>query len=231
MTGEKATAPNWLKWIHRAGYITTPIVIALLVWVLSVLIPEYMRMREGDADAIAASRTTTGPLLANGDPHVRGGLLSILDQLPPLAEVGPNGLRFVALPSFGYAEYGLKLRQDSQQGAILGTLYIFGREVEGEAESSVNRVDFEVDAASARSFLEQFDAKIDGYAGDSEYMCLDGSPMGFERVNNGRIWSGEGNCEPHYDELRTMVLELVRRHVRSSMLPTEDDWHRETPLT
>lgn len=231
MTEERSTTPNWLKWIHRAGYITTPIVIALLAWMLSVLIPEYMWARARDAEVIAASRTTAGPLVANGDPYVRGGLLNLFGRLPPLAEVGPNGLRFVAMPSFGYAEYGLILTQDSQRSPMQGTLYIFGRSIEGEAASSVNKVDFQVDAANARSFLEQFDAKIDGYAGDSEYMCLDGSPMGFERVNNGRVWSGEGNCEPHYDELRSIVLELVRRHVSSSMLPTEVDWHRNTPLT
>ncbi len=231
MSESQPTTPNWLKWIHRAGYITTPIVIGLLAWMLSVLIPEYMRQREGDAEAIASSRTTAGPLVANGDPHVRGGLLSILGQLPPLAEVDPNGFRFVAMPSFGYAEYGLTLTQDGHRGAMRGTVYIFGREIEGEAASSVNRVDFQVDAASARSFLEEFDAKIAGYAGDSEFMCLDGSPMGFERVNNSRIWSGQGNCEPHYDELRKIVLEFVRLHVSSSMLPTEDDWHRDTPLT
>jgi hypothetical protein len=223
--------PRWHKWLRRIGYVTTAFVSLQLCFILYLITKEAIEEYRQDQRQIASTRTTAGPLRQNpNDQWVRPLLIERLSALAPLQGLGENGIRFVANPSFGYADYGLTLRVTPNATVAQGTLLIF---VRGDAEGAlrtVRTIEFTAPHAEAVQLLRQIDRLTEHYEGNSEFICLDGTNVAFERTRDGSIWSGEGNCEPTYDQLGGNILSFVRRHVQSSILPTEDDWHRMMPI-
>jgi len=51
----------------------------------------------------------------------------------------------------------------------------------------------------------------------------------FEQVRGRRVTSGIGNCSPHYEKVKPLVLNAIRRFAPGSDFPTEDDWRRYEP--
>ncbi len=211
-----------LIWLHRLGYLTTAIVIIELGIVGYVVGREWLRHREWSAKLVERSRTHEAPLREDGEQYVRGSAVELLAMLPPLRALHGNGLRFVAMPSFGTTDYALAASLPSGASHATGVLILIDKTNEGRTAS--NR-QFRIPSAAYQRMMADLDRLTDGWPGDDD-SCVDGAPAGFERVRGARITSGIGNCDPHYARVKLLVLNAVRRFAPGPDLPTEDDWHR-----
>lgn len=215
----------WLTWLHRLGYWTTAIVIIELAFVGYVGGREWLRHRDLTAKLIEDSRTHETPLREDDEPYVRGSAVKLLAILPPLTALHGNGLRFVAMPSFGTSDYALAVSLPSGALYASGVLTVIDKTNEKRAASTRQ---FRIPSAAYQRLVTELDHLADGWPGDG-VQCLDGAPAAFERVRGTRITSGIGNCSPHYDRIKLLVLNSVRRFAPGPDLPTEDDWHRYEP--
>lgn len=218
--------PRWQRWLHRIGYFTTFLVFVELALLGYLATQDWLDRRQFSADLTEKSRTHETSLLPNGDPYVRGNAIRLLTKLPPLNSLHGNGLRFVAMPSFGTTDYGISIFLEQPDAShATGVLITVNKR---ESKSSTSQRQFDIPVSAYRSFVTRLDKLTDDWPGD-ENSCLDGSPAAFERVRGNRITSGIGNCSKHYDQLRFSVLDVVRRYAPGDDLPTEDDWHRFEP--
>jgi hypothetical protein len=225
MTSMANKAPRWLIWLHRLGYLTTAIIVIELGIVGSVLGREWLRNRELHAKLVDNSRTQETPVREGDDPYVRGSAVKLFSKLPPLRSLHGDGLRFVAMPSFGTSDYALTVSLPSGAPYASGTLIVVNKTDESRTASTR---EFRVPSPAYQQLVAELDRLTDGWPGDDD-QCLDGAPAAFERVRGARITSGIGNCSPHYDRVKLVVLNATRRFAPGFDLPTEDDWHRFEP--
>lgn len=216
---------RWLIWLHRLGYLTTAIVIIELAFIGYVGGREWLRHREWTAKLIERSRTHETRLQEDDEPYVRGSAVELLATLPPLETLHGDGLRFVAMPSFGISDYALAVSLSSGAAYATGVLLVIDKT--NERRTAATR-QFRIPSAAYQRLVADLDSLTDGWPGDSN-QCLDGSPAAFERVRGARITSGIGNCGPHYARVKLLVLNAIRRFAPGADLPTEDDWHRYEP--
>lgn len=217
---------RWLRWLHRVGYLTTALILVQLIFVAVVAGRGWLRDREMRASLVEESRTHETPLLPTGDRYVRGGAIERLGKMTPLADLHGDGFRFVAMPSFGTTEYGVVLSlplPDADHAT--GVLTTFAKSGKGLVQHRT----FNIPADEYRKLTSQIDNLTDGWPGNGDDLCLDGTPAAFERVRGTRITSGVGNCSKHYEQLKALVLAPVRRFAPGNDLPTENDWHRFDP--
>ncbi len=214
-----------LGWLHRVGYVATALILAEIVFIAVMAGRGWLRDREMWARVIEESRTHETALLPTDDRYVRGGAIELLRKLTPLSALNGNGLRFVALPSFGTTEYGVVLSLPSGAAQAAGVLTVTKR----DGRETIQRREFVVPADAYHSLMVKIDKLTDGWPGDANDFCLDGTPAAFERVRGTRITSGVGNCSDHYKALKTLTLTAVRRFAPGDDLPTEGDWHRFEP--
>jgi len=216
---------RWLIWLHWLGYLTTAIVIVELGIIGYVVGREWLRHREWNAKLVERSRTHETPLREDGEPYVRGSAVELLAMLPPLRALHGNGLRFVAMPSFGTSDYALAASLPSGASYATGVLIAIDKTNESRTASTRQ---FRIPSAAYQRMMADLDRLTDGWPGEDD-SCLDGAPAGFERVRGARITSGIGNCDPHYARVKLLVLNAIRRFAPGPDLPTEDDWHRFEP--
>ncbi|MCC2977552.1 hypothetical protein LK533_12810 [Sphingomonas sp. PL-96] len=216
---------RWLIWLHRLGYLTTAIIVIEFGIVSSVLGREWLRHRELSANLVERSRTQETPLRKDGEPYVRGPAVELFAKLPPLRTLHGDGLRFVAMPSFGTSDYALAVSLPSGAPYASGVLIVIDKTNESRTASSR---EFRIPSPVYQRLVADLDRLTDGWPGDDD-QCLDGAPAAFERVRGARITSGIGNCSPHYDRVKLLVLNATRRFAPGPDLPTEDDWHRFEP--
>ena len=210
------------RWLHRLGYVTTLIVFLQIVGVGVASFLHWQRDRERTAELVEESRTQEGPVQEGDGQWVRGSAVRELALLPPLHALQGNGLRFVVMPSFS-EWYSLALSIEPRAERTAGVL-IVSKYSDGEpGQRSTRR--FTVPRAEFLKAMSEFDRLTDHWEGDAN-LCLDGAPMAFERVRAARITSGVGNCSPHYDRLRAMMLQTVRRFAPDDDLPIDLNWHR-----
>lgn len=225
MTSVAKNASRWLIWLHRLGYLTTAVIAIELGIVGSVLGREWLRNRELHAKLVDDSRTQETPVQENGEPYVRGSAVKLFAKLPPLQALHGDGLRFVAMPSFGTSDYALAVSLPSGAPYASGTLIVIDKTNESRTPSTR---EFRVPSPAFQRLVAELDRLTDGWPGNDD-RCLDGTPAAFERVRRARITSGIGNCSPHYDRVKFLVLNAMRRFAPGPDLPTEDDWHRFEP--
>lgn len=225
MTSMAKKASQWLIWLHRLGYLTTAIIVIELGIVGSILGREWLQNRELHAKLIDNSRTQATPVRADDDPYVRGSAVKLFAKLPPLRALHGDGLRFVAMPSFGTSDYALAVSLPSAAPYASGTLIVIDK-TNNSGTASTRK--FRVPSAAYQRLVADLDRLTDGWPGDDD-QCLDGAPAAFERVRGARVTSGIGNCSPHYDRVKLLVLNAIRRFAPGPDLPTEDDWHRFEP--
>jgi hypothetical protein len=177
------------------------------------------------AKLIERSRTHETPLQEDDEPYVRGSAVELLATLPPLKTLHGDGLRFVAMPSFGTSDYALAVSLPSGAAYATGVLIVIDKT--NESRTAATR-QFRIPSAAYQRMVADLDRLTDGWPGDDN-QCLDGSPAAFERVRGTRVTSGIGNCSQHYDRVKLLVLNAIRRFAPGPDLPTEDDWHRYEP--
>lgn len=218
--------PRWQVLLHRLGYLTTALIALQLCYVAFHLVKAETRDFRRDVAQIAESRTFAGPLSpVEGDEWIRPHLIEHLGELKGLSELRPAGLRFVALPSFGRAEYALWLSLGDGDAQANGELRVIIRGEDNQTEVKFETLDISATRAEAAALFNEIDALTRNYAGQSDGVCVDGTAIGYERIAGQAIWSGGGNCQRLYVKVRSLVLNFVRSNVKSPLLPTEDDWH------
>ncbi|WP_176787114.1 hypothetical protein [Sphingomonas sp. NFR15] len=188
-------------------------------------VKQWLDRRDMYAQAKEESRTHETALLASDDQFVRQSALRSLAALPPLSGLNGDGLRFVALPSFGMNNYALAVFLPRNAQQAVGVLIVTSIGVKGAA---THRREFRMPASAYRTLVADVDRRTDGWPGDAD-MCLDGIPAGFERVRGSRVTSGIGNCSPHYKALKAVILRAMRRFAPVEDLPAGDDWMRMEP--
>ncbi|TWB52241.1 hypothetical protein FBZ92_119104 [Nitrospirillum viridazoti] len=147
----------------------------------------------------------------------------MLDTLPPLKHLNKDGLRFVAMPSFGVSDYAVALWLPAPDASEAQGLFA-AVEKSDTAGVHMGR-EFTIPATEYRTLMSNLDRLIQTGNRDND-LCLDGTGAAFDRFKDGTVISSLGNCSPMFEELKLVVLKAVRRFAPGDDLPTEDDWHR-----
>jgi hypothetical protein len=217
-----ATTLRWCRWLHRIGYVTTALILAQMLVVGFLLSREWLRKRDMRAALVEESRTHETPLLPSSERYERRNAIEVLKTLPPLTSLNSDGVRFAAMPSFGTYYYAIAISLPPTRLNAEGILKAFDL----RSSRLVSQREFAVPREAYKSLVHAMDTMTDDWPGDTD-LCVDGSPMPFERVRGRRVTSGVGNCSEHYARLELLVLTYVRRFAPGPDLPTENDWHRE----
>jgi hypothetical protein len=229
MMGAKAgsvdSRPTWRRWLRRIGLVIAGLILVGMVALGGIAAVVWVDDRMVSARLAEQSRMHEGPLAPNGDPHVRGRLIELLATLPPIEQLGGNGLRFVAMPSFGTTEYALAVFRPDGAEEAAGVLITLPKT---EKETASERL-FTVPADAYAALTNEIRWLPEDWQGEDSFPCLDGTPVAFELVREGRITSGAGNCSDHYRHVSLLVLDAVRRFAPGDDLPAEYDWHRFEP--
>ena len=98
-------------------------------------------------------------------------------------------------------------------------------ERDGRTEHLDTPVEFAVGRAAYAAMTERLDHINDGYTGDPG-LCLDGTPVAFERVRGAAITSGTGSasCIQHYKMVSLAVLRGLHASTPQLGLPSDADW-------
>jgi hypothetical protein len=212
-----------LTWLHRVGYVTT-IIVTLQIGVLGTVVGyEWWKRRAWKAAIVEDTRTHSEPIQEKGDRYVRKHAVQLLEKLPALSKLSGDGMRFVAMPSFGTSEYALAISRPPNTPVAQGILIVIDKSIE-QTGDRVRR--FQMPLRDYETLVGSLDRLTDDWPGDERDLCADGSPAAFERIRIRHVTSGIGNCSTHYAQLKLLVLREVRRFAPGPDLPTEDDWHR-----
>jgi hypothetical protein len=189
--------------------------IAYLSWT------EWRRAEQIRARIREDSRTHDRPL----NPQIADEISIEGDATKALAPVrAPQGeaevLSFVSMPSFStWRAVSISL---SPSGTTAQ-----GKVVSADQSGSLTQLTFsDVRSFSApkAAFLRaarELDATTDGWPGSGDSLCMDGTPVAFERIRSGRVTSGWGNadCDKHYAAVREIVFAFLRRYAPDSVMP------------
>lgn len=137
--------------------------------------------------------TTYGSLSSHSRNIVLDSGESLLANLPPLADLSDDSLRFVAMPSFGKRWMAVSLSEG--QGRISGHIAVLNRET-----GLVTKRAFQMSQADFDHLTERWDTQTNNHWG-SLSMFTDGTPLGFERKRGILTTSAIGNHPCHYDVL------------------------------
>lgn len=118
---------------------------------------------------------------------------------------GADNLRFIAMPSFGKRWFAISVGIVKDQG--VGEAVVTRRS--GEV---IRHETFTLAKSDVLFFLHQWDAMVDGYAGEAR-LQTDGTLLEFERHRGPRITSGSGNSRCHYDVLGDRAAQAFGRYV------------------
>jgi len=214
-------SPRFWLWLHRLGYVTTALMVLELLAIGGGLIyGQFAGYRQLQQER-AATRTVEGPLTSNPDSYILfPDAPPPFAGLPPLVALSGDGIRATIQPSFGLAHYRVAMWQPAGAGPAQGVLIIEHR---GD-ERGVDRRPFALPRATYADVLAKIDHWAANWPGSGGDYCCDGTAIGFERVSGPRVLSGSGNCSDHYDALKRLLLQIVRRYAAGKDLPTEDDW-------
>ena len=209
-----AKRKKWLRRLHRLGYATTVIVSLELAVIGFVGSRAWLESRRLAAAEIEGSRTKTGPWAVQPPRVFRPDEHDLLGYLPPLRELSPMGLRFVAMPSFGSSWYAFSLTS-SGNGHAVGKLVVFGRvyDRKGRMQLIPRQILFKAPPAEAEGVMRSLRGVTTGWAGTSGVACLDGTPVVFELVYGDKVTSGGGNasCDPHYHAISEIASHAIRK--------------------
>jgi hypothetical protein len=210
-----------MKWLHRVGYVTTAIVAILALRMVQLAWQGHREMQRTEAIAREESRTREGALTAEREATAVG----LAAGLPKPEALAGDGFRFVAMPSFGDQWYALAVWKPKDSNEAAGMLIGWVRDPRENTETPREPQSFAMPAAAYAAMMTSFDRLADGWPGDGT-MCLDGTPVAFERVRGARIVSGSGSasCTDHYKALSAIVLRGVKPFAPLGSLEVDSEW-------
>lgn len=224
MAADTATlVPRWRRWLHRIGYLTTVLIALELLFAGFLQSRELLRRREISVALVEDSRTHETPLQLSSHHNGSDGAIWLLNRLPPLRSLNSNGFRFAVMPTFGEYNYAIALTLSPNGQTAEGSLNAF--DVETSRLVSHRRI--AMPSGDYRALVSSLDTMTDAWPGD-DTECLDGSVMAFGRVRAHRVTSGIGNCSAHYERIKLLTLNYMRKFAPGPDLPPENDWHRVT---
>lgn len=205
----------WLKYVHWLGYVTSLIVIVELVFVGYFLTTEWVEheaIRDG-------TRIHEGPASDRLRGVYYGDMeLALLNQLPSLSDLGQDGLRIIATPSFGDTFFAISLRHTpaGADGKIVMT------PVNSEA-GLAQSVKFKITSAAYLKLTSELDRLSSNWTGEASGWT-DGTGIVYERIKSGNVTSGFGNSPNFYGKIGAAVFEAIRPSV-SQLSRFENDGH------
>ena len=194
----------WLKYVHWFGYLASLVVLLQLMFLGSLLVLGWLRNESRRQETMMQD----GPV-ANRIGLVHSGKtqLLLLDQLPPLSTLSPDGLRFVAMPSFGDTYFSISLHRTLRAGEGVVKM-VRGNSIGGEP-LSVQTVPITLTFTEYSKLTSDLDTLSTSWNGDSN-QWLDGTEVVIERVINGKVSSGFGNSPNYYGKVGAVVFDAIR---------------------
>ncbi|AYJ87584.1 hypothetical protein D3Y57_18750 [Sphingomonas paeninsulae] len=190
-----------LKYLHWFGYFSTAVVGLQMLFVGYFGLAELKRR-----DAL---RETTlmqqGPALNRlKNPYYDRSEIDLLNQLPPISALAPDGFRLVVMPSFGDTNFAISLHRTPEGAEGLMVIKpISGKDV------SLQSVRITLSSSSYMKLISKLDTLASSWKG-AIYGAMDGTGIVFERVKGGSVTSGVGNNPPFYGEVGAVVFDAIR---------------------
>lgn len=206
-------SPRTQIWIHRIGYVTTPVVVVLLLGLLALIgtnLRHEWKMRQQSLDQ-------PRPLAL--DEEYEEASRYLLAQLPAVSAIRPDGVRMLITPSLTGRSYALALTRLNDRADARGTLIIT---TALRAPAEQQRIDFAIPAMEYAQTMNAFDREVAEFKG-TPALLLDGVGVAFERVRGDSVVSGNGN-DAYRNRLAALLYQLLRRHVTAPPLPETADW-------
>lgn len=191
----------WLKYIHWFGYVTSCVVILQLLF-LGYLGAAEWKIRE---DLREATRMRQGPINGRLSQVYAGETeISLLNRLPSLPSLAPDGFRIVAMPSFGDTNFAISLRRTSLGGEGIMLM------MPANSDSGpVQTVRLKLSSAAYNDLTARMDALASSWKGESD-SWTDGTGIVLERVKDKNVTSGFGNSPRFYGEVGALIFNAVR---------------------
>lgn len=206
---------SWLKYVHWFGYVASCVVVLQLLFLGYLGAAEWKR-RE---DRREATRMQQGP--ASGRlSHVYAGdaEISLLNRLPSLPSLAPDGFRIVATPSFGDTNFAMSLRHTplGGEGIMLMT-------PANATSGPVQTVRLKLSPTNYNELATRLDALASSWKGESS-RWTDGTGIVFERVKDNSVTSGFGNSPRFYGKVGALVFNAVRP-TTPQLARFDSSWH------
>lgn len=209
----------WLKYVRWFGYFASVVVVLQLLFIAYLGVSNWM-MREERREY---TRMHPGPS-ANRLGRYRGDAsdIALLNRLPPLSALAPDGFRLIAVPSFGDTDFAISLHR-TQAGAE-GVMAMVPREAGG---GPVQNVPIRFGPAAYGKLTADLDALASSWNGEANF-GTDGTGIVFERVRKDGVTSGFGNSPDFYGKVGAVVFDAIRP-TTPQLARFDKSWHPVEP--
>lgn len=204
----------WLKCIHWFGYISS-FIVALQLMALSYVGGSEWIKRQSRRDE---TRMQSGPAITRLTGEFDSETKAVLSVLPPPSSLKPDGLRFVAMPSFGDTYFALSLRKASTGGE--GEMFMFALK-NGDDEPKRLRIHLSAERFSV--LLAELDAASASWDGEASWWT-DGTGVVFERIRGSEVSSGIGNSPNFYGKIGKIIFDAIQPST-PQLARFGTDWH------
>lgn len=209
---------SWLKYVHWFGYFASLIVVMQLLFISYLAGAEWI-WREARREETRMQRGPAAERLSgiyDGQTEI-----ALLNQLPSLSALSPDGIRFVARPSFGDTFFAISLRRTPRGGE--GVLLMMSRGTNAGEVSLAQSAQIKLTSKVYRKLTSDLDALASSWKGESSWWS-DGTGIVIERVRNGEVTSGFGNSPNYYGKIGALIFEAVRP-TNPQLARFSSDWH------
>lgn len=207
-------SPPWFKYVHWFGYVSSFIVILQLMALSYVGGNEWIK-RQSRRDE---TRMHSGSAIKRLTGEFDGEAKAVLNVLPPPSTLVPEGLRFVAIPSFGDTSFALSLRRTPAGGD--GEMYMIPLQ---DQDDEPKPVQIHLSMEKFTKLLADLDAISASWHGEVGWWT-DGTDVVFERVRGTEITSGMGNSPNFYGKVGEIIFNALQPST-PQLARFETDWH------
>jgi len=193
-------SPPWLRYVHWFGYLSSFIVILQLIALSYIGGNEWIRQQSRRDE----TRMHSGSIINRLTGEFYGEAKAILNVLPPPSTLVPEGLRFVAMPSFGDTYFALSLRRTPTGGD--GEMFMIS--LQGQ-DDEPKPVQIHLSVESFTKLLADLDTISASWQGEASWWT-DGTGVVFERVRGTEITSGMGNSPNFYGKVGEIIFNALQ---------------------